>query len=72
MKSSELVRELISRAAIPAGDDEIAILAAGYEAAHAAAARLYTVPVGSGVPAALLDPAPAEFSYVRPNEAYPG
>jgi hypothetical protein len=52
------VRELLCKVAIPADDDEIALLADWYPAAHAAAAGLYSVPVGSGLPAAMPHPTP--------------
>ena len=69
MNSSELVRELLCKLAIPADDDEIALLSDWYPAAHAAAAGLYSVPVGSGLPAAMPHPAPPVSSITPANEA---
>jgi hypothetical protein len=59
MNSSELVRELLSYAGIPAGEEEIAVLAEWFPAAHSAAAGLRSVPVGTGLPAAMPSPPPA-------------
>jgi hypothetical protein len=58
MESSALVRELLSKTGIPASDDEIALLADWYPAAHRAAAGLYSVPVAIGLPAAMPHPVP--------------
>jgi hypothetical protein len=70
MNSRELVSALLSRAGIPASDDELAILADWYPAAHAAAAGLYGVDVGTGIPASMPNPAPlgpAEAERGEPN-----
>ena len=67
MKSSELVRELLRKVAIPADDDEITLLADWYPAAHTAAAGLYSVPVGSGLPAAMPHPTPTGEQLPKPG-----
>jgi hypothetical protein len=55
---SELVQNALRSFGIPADESEVAMLADGYEAAHAVAARLHEIPVGTTPPASLLNPAP--------------
>jgi hypothetical protein len=66
---TEYIREALQSFGIPADETEIAILADGYPAAHAVAARLHEVPVGITPPASLLDPAPLGAPSDRANAA---
>lgn len=59
---SEFVENAMRSFGIPADESEVAILADGYPAAHAVAARLHTVPVATIPPASLLNPAPHGFA----------
>jgi hypothetical protein len=56
----ELMRDRLTSAGIPATDDEIALVAAGYPAARTVVAGLYAVPTDDVAPATEFDPAPTE------------
>lgn len=55
---NEIVKEALQSFGIRVSDDELAILTDGYSAAHAVAARLHDIPLGTTPPASLLNPAP--------------